>query len=145
MAVNQNQIIQNLLTEKQGNRKVYRTMNCNLLTEKGNTKCSECSACYYEIFEQVHILFSSQIMGVLRDSRLKGMTFNDIFQRLSSRYYKHRKKSPQFVALIQETLIKDESFKEYRKEGKLSGDGEIEDWRRGENDWRRRDKGLEKE
>ena len=114
---NQIQIIQNLLTEKQGNRKVYRTMNCNLLTEKGNNKCSECSTCYYEIFEQAHILFSSQIMGVLRDSRLKGMTFNDIFQSLFSRYYKHRKKSPQFVALIQETLIKDESFKEDRKEG----------------------------
>ena len=108
-----NNPFQNLLAEKQGNRMVYRTMNCNLLAERGNTKCSQCSEIYSVLFGQTHSLYSAQIMEVMKNSRMERMTFYEIVQMMQTKDHTHMK----IPLLIQRALMRDEAFKKSKHEG----------------------------
>ena len=111
---------QNLLTEKQGDRIVYRTMDCNLLTEKGNTRCSPCSDFYFEIFGMPKVTgkmqknHTSAIMGILRDSSMGRLTFAEIFQRVSD-MQRIKKIPPGYEKIILNTLMREEAFKESKQ------------------------------
>ena len=111
---------QNLLTEKQGDRIVYRTMDCNLLTEKGNTRCSPCSDFYIEIFGMPKVTgkmqkyHTSAIMGILRDSSMGRLTFAEIFQRVSD-MQRIKIIPPGYEKIILNTLTREEAFTESKQ------------------------------
>ena len=111
---------QNLLTEKQGTRIVYRTIECNMLTETGyncNIRCLPCSSYYFEIFGKLNKNpHKIQILGVFRDSNMGKLTFDEIFQRVSARCQKKKQGLPSgYRTIIQETLLREEVFKESKQ------------------------------
>ena len=113
---------QNLLTEKQGNRILYRTIECNLLTETEtgnncNSRCLQCSSYYFEIFGKLNKNpHKIQILGVFRDSNMGKLTFDEIFQRVSARCQKKKQGLPSgYKTIIQETLLREEVFKESKQ------------------------------